>query len=67
MPDNQRNFLEKLFEVSIQAADPLHCLAAYLPEKPKGRTIVLGAGKAAASMAKAVENEIGRASCRERV
>ncbi len=56
MLENQRNFLEKLFEVSIQAADPLHCLAAFLPEKPKGRTIVLGAGKAAASMAKAVEN-----------
>lgn len=55
MSENQRRFLQQLFEISVQAADPLHCLAAFLPEKPKGRTLVLGAGKAAASMAKAVE------------
>jgi len=59
MLENQREFLEKLFAVSVRAADPLHCLAAFLPEKPTGRIIVLGAGKAAASMAKAVENAWG--------
>ncbi len=56
MSKDQRRFLEELFAASVKAADPLHCLAEFLPEKPVGRTIVLGAGKAAASMAKAVEN-----------
>ncbi len=55
MSENQRAFLEELFQASIKAADPLHCLKPFLPEKPSGRIIVLGAGKAAASMAKAVE------------
>lgn len=59
MPENQREFLEALFQASVQAADPLHCLAPFLPPKPAGRIIVLGAGKAAASMAKAVENAWG--------
>ncbi len=59
MPENQREFLEALFEVSVKAADPLHCLAPFLSPKPAGRAIVLGAGKAAASMAKAVENAWG--------
>ncbi len=59
MPENQREFLEALFQVSVKAADPLHCLAPFLPPKPQGRIIVLGAGKAAASMAKAVENAWG--------
>jgi len=60
MPEYQRKFLEQLFEISIKAADPLQCLAEFLPEKPAGRIIVLGAGKAAASMAKAVENAWGQ-------
>jgi len=59
MPEKQREFLEALFQVSVKAADPLHCLAPFLPPKPAGRTIVLGAGKAAASMARAVENAWG--------
>jgi len=56
MSKNQRRLLEELFEASVKAADPLHCLSPFLPEKPVGRTLVIGAGKAAASMAKAVEN-----------
>ncbi len=56
MPEKQRRFLEELFEASIKAADPLHCLAPFLPKNHYRHTIVLGAGKAAASMAKAVEN-----------
>ena len=59
MPDKQREFLEALFQECVKAADPLHCLAPFLPPKPQGRIIVLGAGKAAASMAKAVENAWG--------
>ena len=44
-----------MWHAAIAAADPLTCLAPHLPEKPRGRTIVVGAGKAAAKMALAVE------------
>nr|WP_233505950.1 glycerate kinase [Rhodoferax lacus] len=47
--------LRKLFNVALAAVDPLQCMAPYLPPPPKGRTIVLGAGKASARMALAVE------------
>lgn len=50
-----RAFLEDLFSVAVAAADPEKVLAANLPEKPKGRTIVIGAGKGAAQMARAFE------------
>jgi glycerate 2-kinase len=52
-----REFLMQLFEAAVKRALPLHNTAEYLPEPPKngGRTIVLGAGKAAAAMAQAVE------------
>ncbi len=53
---NPQEFLGKLFEKAVAAADPAHCLQTYLPAPPKGRTIVIGAGKAAASMARAVED-----------
>jgi hydroxypyruvate reductase len=43
------------FRAALTAADPLHIVPKHLPPPPKGRTIVLGAGKAGASMAKAVE------------
>ncbi len=45
-----------MFAAAIGAVDPLRILSAHLPAPPKGRTIVLGAGKAAAAMAKAVED-----------
>ena len=51
----EREFLKSLFETAVQAADPLHCLKPYLPTAPKGRTIVIGAGKGAAHMAQAFE------------
>jgi glycerate 2-kinase len=47
--------LRSLFDAAVSAADPARVLAHYLPEPPKGRTIVIGAGKGAASMARAVE------------
>ena len=53
--DNPRAFLMSLFQAALAAADPAQRLASYLPKRPKGRTIVVGAGKAAASMAAAVE------------
>ncbi len=59
-PDTQpRAFLEYLYNAAVMRALPLHNTAAYLPTPPAagsgGRTIVLGAGKAGASMAQAVE------------
>jgi glycerate 2-kinase len=53
--DDPRRFLTSLFKAAIAAADPALCVPAALPEPPKGRTLVIGAGKAAASMAKALE------------
>ncbi|MDO8301580.1 glycerate kinase [Lacisediminimonas sp.] len=43
------------FQEAVAAADPLKIVAAHLPPPPKGKTLVVGAGKAAASMARAVE------------
>ncbi len=50
-----RAFLEHLYQAAVTRAMPLHNTAACLPSPPKGRTIVIGAGKAGASMAQAVE------------
>jgi glycerate 2-kinase len=48
--------LRRMFDAAISAAQPAHCLAPHLPSPPKGRTIVIGAGKASAAMAKAFED-----------
>jgi len=50
-----RDFLRQLYEAAVQRALPLHNTAAFLPPPPKGRTLVLGAGKAGGAMAQAVE------------
>jgi hydroxypyruvate reductase len=50
-----RQVLLDLFQHAIAAVDPLNLVARYLPAVPKGRTVVIGAGKAAARMAQAVE------------
>src|ERR1700704_3294224 len=50
-----RALLEESFRAAVAAADPRAILAAHLPPPPKGRTCVAGAGKAAASMAAALE------------
>lgn len=47
------------FDAALKEADPRHCLARHLPPRPRGRLVVLGAGKAAASMAQAVEAHYG--------
>lgn len=50
-----RPFLLSLFRAAVDAASPARCLPPHLPRPPKGRTIVVGAGKAAAAMAATVE------------
>jgi hydroxypyruvate reductase len=50
-----RPFLTSLFDAAVAAADPERTIRAYLPAKPKGRTIVVGAGKGSAQMARALE------------
>ena len=49
-------FLRSLYDAAVRRAMPLHSMAAYLPKPPaKGRTLVLGAGKAGAAMVHALE------------
>ena len=50
-----QSFLRQLYDAAVRRALPLHNTAAYLPAPPKGRTVVLGAGKAGGAMAQAVE------------
>jgi hydroxypyruvate reductase len=52
---NYRSLLRDMFDAAVAAAAPALCVPKYLPKPPKGRTIVVGAGKAAAAMAAAVE------------
>ena len=52
---DRRPLLRALFDAAVAAAQPALCLPAYLPEKPAGRTFVIGAGKASAAMARALE------------
>ena len=54
-PTDRRPLLRRMFEAAIAAAQPALCLPPHLPQKPKGRTIVIGAGKASAEMARALE------------
>src|SRR5208337_4179329 len=51
----ERALLRRMFEAAVQTAEPGVCVPPHLPEPPAGRTIVVGAGKAAAAMARAVE------------
>ncbi len=48
-------FLRSLYDAAVRRAMPLHSMAAHLPSPPQGRTLVLGAGKAGASMVHALE------------
>jgi len=50
-----RELLLGSFQAALSAADPLSIVPKHLPPAPRGRTVVVGAGKAAASMARAVE------------
>ena len=48
--------MRRLLDAALASAQPAQCLAPHLPEPPAGRTVVVGAGKAAATMARAVED-----------
>lgn len=51
-----RAFLTALFDAAVAAADPLAGIRRHLPRQPKGRTIVIGAGKGSAQMAAALDS-----------
>ncbi len=50
-----RALLRAMFDAAIASAQPAKCVPAHLPEPPRGRLLVVGAGKASAAMARAVE------------
>jgi len=53
-----RQFLRSLFDTAVRSVSAQQCLPAWLPQPPKnGRTLVIGAGKGAAAMAKVVEQQ----------
>jgi hydroxypyruvate reductase len=52
---NDQDFLVQLFEAAVAAADPAQAIAPFMPAKPKGKTVVIGAGKGAAQLAQAFE------------
>lgn len=54
-PDDKA-FLTRLFDAAVKAADPISILSGNLPARPKGRTVVIGAGKGAAQLAAAFES-----------
>lgn len=54
--ENPRLLLMRLFEAAIATAQPACCVPPHLPDPPAGRLVVIGAGKASAAMARAVED-----------
>lgn len=56
MDDDPRDILHRLFRTAIAAASAERCVPSNLPQPPRGRTVVVGAGKAAAAMARVVED-----------
>ena len=55
-PFEPRALLRRMFDAAIAAAQPSLCVPPHLPPAPKGRLIVVGAGKASAAMARAIED-----------
>ena len=55
MSHDPRTLLTEMFQAAIAAASAGRSVPRHLPPPPKGRTIVIGAGKASAAMARAVE------------
>ena len=56
MTGSPQDLLRAMFHAAVEAARPENIVPQHLPSPPKGRTIVLGGGKASAAMAKAVED-----------
>lgn len=54
-----KQLLRRMFEAAVASAQPARVLPAQLPSPPRGRTIVIGAGKASASMARVLEQHWG--------
>ncbi|MGO9037677.1 MAG: glycerate kinase [Steroidobacteraceae bacterium] len=54
-PANPGALMRAMFDAAIASAQPAKCIPAHLPAPPRGRLIVIGAGKASAAMARAVE------------
>ncbi len=54
---NPRELLRRMFDAAIEAAQPVHCIPKFLPETPRGRLVVIGAGKASAAMARVFEQQ----------
>ena len=57
MTRDPKDLLLRLFRAAVDSADPAKTVARHLPEHPSGRVVVVGAGKSAAAMARAVEAE----------
>lgn len=55
-PIDRTLLLRRMFDAAVAAAQPALCLPPHLPLRPQGRTIVIGAGKASAAMARALED-----------
>jgi len=55
-PGGERALLRRMFDAAVDAAQPAHSIPLHLPPPPRGRTIVVGAGKAAAVMARVLED-----------
>ncbi|WP_440534589.1 glycerate kinase type-2 family protein [Variovorax sp. YR566] len=55
-PADPRRLLRAMFDAAVAAAQPALCVPRHLPVPPKGRLVVIGAGKASAAMARAVED-----------
>jgi glycerate 2-kinase len=53
---NEQTLLREMFAAAVEAAAANSCVPPHLPSPPAGRTVVVGAGKAAAAMARAVED-----------
>ncbi|MBC7414529.1 MAG: glycerate kinase [Herminiimonas sp.] len=56
-PDKARALLRSLYDAAVDAVSAEKCIAGFLPDLPRGRTVVIGAGKGAAAMAAAVERQ----------
>ena len=57
MPVSPEKLLRQLFDAAIESAQPAVCVPRWLPARPRGRVLVIGAGKASAAMARAVERQ----------
>ena len=59
MTRDSEDFLRRLFGHVVALADPMRVVPKALPPRPTGRVVVIGAGKASARMAEAVEWCVG--------